>query len=698
MIKQNRLQHETSPYLLQHANNPVDWHPWGPEAISIAKEQNKPILLSIGYSACHWCHVMAHESFEDANTARVMNELFINIKVDREERPDLDKIYQRAHQIMTQRPGGWPLTVFLMPDDHIPFFAGTYFPKEARYQLPAFTDLLTRIADFFKHNRKQLDEQNHAVQQAMGTLQNTKKSDEDISPAPLDMSRKQLENNIDWKHGGFGKPPKFPHPANLERLLRHWAAAPDDTQSLKMACHNLVHMANGGINDQLGGGFCRYSVDEYWMIPHFEKMLYDNGPLLTLYSEAWSATGDPLFLEVTETTSQWVIREMQANEGGYYSSIDADSEGKEGTFYAWTKDEITQQISTGEFKYFSQRYGIDKQPNFEGKYYPHVTTQWDDINKQGDHTVNDIQSLVNSARNKLFNYRKNRIHPTRDDKILTSWNALMIKGMASAGRHLGREDLIDSAFRSLDFIKQTLWKNNRLLATCKDGKAHLNAYLDDYAFLIDAVLELLQARWRDGDLSFALDLANVLLEQFEDQDKGGFFFTSHDHEKLIERPKHYGDDATPSGNGIAAYVLQRLGHITGNKHYTKAAERTLQSAWETIKQIPYAHNTLLLALEEQLYPPQIIILRGQKKDLREWHKLCVQPYAPRRICFAIDKDCTELPGLLASRKSENKTLAYVCNGTQCLPAIDTLEELNNTLTPTNAHVGATFSRDVWNRD
>jgi len=684
MNKPNRLQQETSPYLQQHADNPVDWYPWGPEAITLAKEQNKPILLSIGYSACHWCHVMAHESFEDDATAKVMNEHFINIKVDREERPDLDKIYQRAHQLMTQRPGGWPLTVFIMPDSHIPFFAGTYFPKQARYQLPAFTDLLTRISDFYINNRKQLDEQNQAMSEAMSSLHNTQQSADDFSAAPLDMSRKQLENSIDWQDGGFGKAPKFPHPTNIERLLRHWAGAREDTQALKMACHNLMHMGNGGINEQLGGGFCRYSVDDYWMIPHFEKMLYDNGPLLTLYSEAWSITQDPLFLEVIETTSQWVKREMQSPEGGYYSSLDADSEGEEGKFYAWKASEIKQLLTPDEYHYFSLRYGINKQPNFEGKYYPHVFEHWQQLAENADHNLDEIKSFVQSAREKLFRNRENRIRPGRDEKILTSWNALMIKGMASAGRRLDRDDLIDSAFEALDFIKQTLWKNNRLLATYKDGKAHLNAYLDDYVFLIDAILELAQARWRDDDLSFAIQLAEVVLEQFEDKEHGGFFFTSNDHEQLIERPKHYGDDAIPSGNGIAAYVLQRLGHITGNERYIDAAEKTLVSAWQTIKKIPYAHNTMLLALEEMLFPPQIIVIRGAKDALAEWHRPCIEAYAPRRISFAIENTANSLPGLLASRVPDKQTIAYICNSTQCLPTIHSMKILNQELKKTNA--------------
>ncbi len=692
MSSTNRLIHETSPYLQQHADNPVDWFPWGEEALTKAREENRPILLSIGYSACHWCHVMAHESFEDEDTAKIMNRLFVNIKVDREERPDLDKIYQRAHQLMTQRPGGWPLTVFLMPDDHMPFFAGTYFPKEQRHQLPAFSDLLNRIADFYQHHLDQLQQQNQALMQAMQSLQIESNDDKlSLTPAPLDMSRRQLEDHMDNKNGGFGNAPKFPHPTNIERLLRHWAGSREDTRALQMACHNLIQMAHGGINDQLGGGFCRYSVDDYWMIPHFEKMLYDNGPLLTLYSEAWSATAEPLFLEVIETTSSWVQREMQSPEGGYYSSLDADSEGVEGKFYSWRVEDIKAQLDTDEFHYFSLRYGINRKANFEGQYYPHVFMQWEAILEQSEHSAEQIKNWVNSARRKLFLAREARIRPGRDEKILCSWNALMIKGMAAAGRHLGREDLIDSAFRSLDFIKNTLWKDQRLLATYKDGRAHLNAYLDDYVFLLDAILELMQARWRDGDMSFALALADTVLEQFEDKQQGGFFFTSNDHEQLIERPKPYGDEAIPSGNGIAAHALLRLGHITGNMEYSQAAERALKSAWPAIRQIPYAHNSMLLALEESLYPPQIIVLRGTGEALTQWQQRCAQPYAPRRISLAIPDTASDLPGLLGERKNTTKgMIAYICSGTSCQAPVTTLAALEIELANTEASASLKF--------
>ena len=693
MPEDNKLAQETSPYLLQHADNPVHWYPWGEEALAAAKESDRPILLSIGYSACHWCHVMAHESFEDKATAEIMNRLFINVKVDREERPDLDKIYQRAHQIMTQRTGGWPLTVFLMPDDQVPFFAGTYFPKTSRHQLPAFTDLLQRVADFYREHRDQLEIQNDSLMTAMRSLHNSEKSSEtnDTSPAVLDMARQQLQQAMDNTYGGFGQAPKFPHPTNIERLMRHWALASSDTRALQIATFNLIKMAEGGLNDQLGGGFCRYSVDDYWMIPHFEKMLYDNGPLLTLYSEAWAATQLPLFKEVVETTSVWVLREMQSPEGGYYSSLDADSEGEEGKFYSWQVEEVKNILDDDEYFYFAQRYGFDRKPNFEQHYYPHVFTSWDSLTLKEKHSLEYAQTKVKSAREKLFLARESRIRPGRDEKILCSWNALMIKGMASAGRHCQRQELIESASLALDFIENTLWKDQRLLATYKDGRAHLNAYLDDYVFLIDAILELLQARWRDGDLSFALSLADTVIEQFEDEQSGGFYFTSDDHEALIERPKSFGDEAIPSGNGIAAYVLHRLGHLTGDMKYIQAAERCIAAAWPAVRQLPYAHNALLMAVEETFNPPEIVILRGNANELASWQPLSTTPYAPRRITLAIPETATDLPGLLDQRKSiDNGVIAYICKGTECLHPITVLTDFENLIKETNASAELKF--------
>lgn len=675
----NHLIHETSPYLLQHAHNPVDWWPWCEAALQAAREEDKLILLSIGYSACHWCHVMAHESFEDAATARVMNELYINIKVDREERPDLDKIYQTAHQLLNQRGGGWPLTMILTPGDHIPFFAGTYFPVQARHGLPAFKDILQRVHDFYREHADQIDQQNSSMLDALASLSQTRVTTTTLNAAPLDQARKQLAQQFDRQHAGFGKAPKFPHPTNLERLLHHWASTrahgQEDKEALHMLHMTLHAMAAGGIYDQLGGGFCRYSVDDYWMIPHFEKMLYDNGPLLTLYSETYAATGDEVFRRIAEETAQWVMREMQSPEGGYYSTLDADSEGEEGKFYVWTPDEVKNILTVNEYAVASRVYGLDRQANFEGHWHLHVFTDLAEIAKSLKLDVEQAASLLVSARKKLFAVREQRIRPGRDEKILTSWNGLMIKGMATAGRYLDNADLLASAQQSVDFIRNTLFVEGRLHATYKDGKAHLTAYLDDYAFLLDGLLVLMQATWRDDDLQFAIELAEALLNHFEDADQGGFFFTAHDHERLIQRPKSFMDEAIPAGNAIATLALARLGHLLGEARYLASAERALRCAWDNIEQAAYAHAAFLQALEEYLYPPQLIVIRGDA-EAKHWQQTIDRNYAPRRLCFVVPTTATNLPGLLAERKANvNGIRAYACAGTHCQAPADNLDSL-----------------------
>ncbi len=676
----NHLANETSPYLLQHADNPVDWYPWGPEALEKARRENKPILLSIGYSACHWCHVMAHESFEDPDTAAVLNELFVNIKVDREERPDLDKIYQTAHSLLTRRTGGWPLTMFLTPDKQIPFFGGTYFPKQPRHGLPAFTDLCRRVVDFYSDNRDEIERQNASLTDFMASMNRTEAAPADsLDAMPLDVARQQLEKQFDATWGGFGGAPKFPHPTSIERLLRHWAASRDGGQEDKRAKHmalfTLDRMALGGLYDQLGGGFCRYSVDEQWMIPHFEKMLYDNGPLMGLYAEAFAATGKPLYRHTVEETADWTVREMQAPEGGYYSSLDADSEAEEGRFYVWTPDEVKALLDDDEYAVFAPRFGLDRPANFEGRWHLHVYRSIGDIAGAQELDAADVERRIDSARRKLFEAREQRVRPGRDDKILVSWNGLMIRGMALASRHLGNSRFADSATRALDFIRTRMWKDGRLLATCKDGRVHLNAYLDDHVLVADAILELLQVRWRGEDLAFAVELMETVLGHFADP-AGGFFFTADDHENLLQRPKPLSDDSLPAGNAIAARVLGRLGHLLGETRYLDAAEGTLRAAWQPLQQAPWGHTGLLTALEEYLDPPQLIVLRGDDRtELAAWQAELVRPYAPRRLCFAIPADAGDLPGLLAERQAGDGIRAWVCSGTGCQPPVASLDEL-----------------------
>jgi len=680
----NHLISQTSPYLLQHAHNPVDWYPWGEEAFERARREKKPIHLSVGYAACHWCHVMAHESFEDEEVARVLNERFVNIKVDREERPDVDRIYQIAQQMLTQRSGGWPLTMFLTHDDHQPFFGGTYFPREARHGLPAFTAILRRVSDYYRLHEAELRKQNDALMSAFEELNPPRPpGDLQLGDTPLKSARELLGRTFDGQFGGFGGAPKFPHPKTIERLLRDWhstsGTTQPDLQALYMATLTLRRMGEGGINDQLGGGFSRYSVDEYWMIPHFEKMLYDNGSLLAVYADAAVATGDPFYADIAGRTAQWAMREMQSPAGGYYSSFDADSEGHEGKFYVWSRDEVRRALTDSEYAVFAPRFGLDRPANFEGRWHLHIFQSLEEIARDQQLASEEVSALIDSARAKLLGIRATRVGPGRDEKILTSWNALMIRGMAIASRALGRADFAASATAALRFIHDNLWRDGRLLATCKDGHSHLNAYVDDYVFLADAILELQQTRFDGTELEFARQLLEVVLHHFMDVDAGGFFFTSDDHENLIFRSKSFADDATPAGNGIAAFVLQRMGHLLAEPRYLQAAERTVRAAWLAMEKHPHAHTTLLTALDELLNPPDIIILRGNETSIAGWTRELHKLYAPRRMVLAVANNAPALPAALADKTPRGDAVAYVCHGSTCSAPIDSLGGLINRL-------------------
>jgi len=660
----NRLAAETSPYLLQHAANPVDWLPWGEEALTQARSADKPILLSIGYSACHWCHVMAHESFEDDEVAAVMNALFVNIKVDREERPDLDQIYQSAHQMLTGRHGGWPLTMFLAPDG-TPFFGGTYFPKEARYGLPGFVGLCRQIAEIWRTRRDDVAAQSEELRRALAAPAAVATGSARLDASPGAAFRAMLLDNFDPDWGGFGGAPKFPHPTDLAFLL----SRTNDPAAHEAALFTLRRMAAGGIYDQLGGGFCRYSVDEQWEIPHFEKMLYDNGPLLGLYADAWAATGEAGFRRVAEATAAWTIREMTAPTGAFYSSIDADSAGEEGKFYVWDRAEIERLLTPQESALAGRRWGLNGPPNFEGQHW-HL--------KLATPLAEDEAKLLESARAKLFAAREQRIRPGLDDKTLTAWNALMIEGLAHAARLFDRPDWLAAARGALAYLRQTHWQNGRLLATSRQGQAHLPAYLDDYAYLIAALLELLQAEFHAEDLDFARALADALLEHFEDRAAGGFFFTAHDHETLIHRPKTCHDNATPSGNGVAALALQRLGHLLGEARYLDAARRTLDVFWPQLKGQAGGCATLLRALDEALTPPTLVILRGPAGELPDWQRRLVHRHA--LITLALPNGLTGLPPALAKPETPQVN-AWACQGVTCLAPLTDWAELEAVCKP-----------------
>jgi uncharacterized protein len=621
-IHQNHLADQPSLYLRQHADNPVDWYPWGEEAFAKARAENKPILLSIGYSACHWCHVMARESFVDIATAELMNALFINIKVDREERPDLDKIYQLSHQLLTGRGGGWPLTVFLTPDDHLPFFAGTYFPSVARYGMPSFKQVLQELAGIYRNNPSAVRQQNAQFAEMLKQLTKARiAANEVLDDKPISAARAELQDQFDSVNGGFGGAPKFPNPTNLEFLLKDnlllssLAVMPakagiqksflkeldsrvrgnDDLLSnyknnnLKIVETTLTKMAFGGIYDHIGGGFFRYSVDAQWEIPHFEKMLYDNAQLLSCYAQAYLIEDKNLYKKIIIETVNWLQREMQSIEGGFYSTLDADSEHVEGKFYYWDKAEIQNLLTVEEYQAVSNYFNLNQAANFEEHWHLHVVQ-------------NNNDPLVQSAREKLLQVRNKRIRPGRDEKILTAWNALLIKGLVLAGFALDKTEWITAAQKIVDFIRANLWINKRLFACYQHNKAYLPAYLDDHAFLLEALLTLLQVRFRAQDLQWAIELAEILLTYFYDDKNGGFFFTATDHEQLIQRPKPLQDEAIPAGNSIAAYALLRLGRLLDEPRYLQAAEKTLRAAWLMITAYPSAHCSLLNALQEYLHP------------------------------------------------------------------------------------------------
>ena len=683
----NKLAQSTSPYLQQHAENPVHWHEWGAEALALAKATGKPILLSIGYSACHWCHVMAHESFEDSHIAALMNELFVNIKVDREERPDLDQIYQTAHAMLTQRSGGWPLTMFLTADT-TPFFGGTYFSKSARYGLPAFGDLLRSVAEYHRERAEDIRAQNLQLVTALNARRMPGPAENpQFSREPIEAARRQMLDAFDPRCGGFGGAPKFPHPEMIEFCLRRFAETGDEA-ARHAACFTLERMCRGGIYDQLGGGFARYAVDGEWAIPHFEKMLYDNGPLLRLLVDAWLVAArdeqKTLFARCIEESAAWVMREMQSPAGGYYSTQDADSEGHEGKFYVWTPAQVRAVLTAEEWPVVSIHYGLDHPANFEGEsWHLNVIEPLPAVADTLDVPLPQCETWLASARAKLLAERERRIHPGRDEKILVSWNALMIEGMAHAGRIFGRADWIASARRARDFIGSTMWKNDRLLATHKDGNTHLNAYLDDYAFLLKALTELLQADFRSEDIAFAQAIADVLLRQFEDTEHGGFFFTSHDHEPLIQRPKPGLDNATPSGNGVAAFALQRLTHLTGELRYEQAAQRTLASLYAEMDDHPSGYGSLLMSLEESLNGPRMLILTGAADALPPWQQALVSCYLPDLMTLTIPNALSgtkELPGTL-QRPLSPTVNAWLCQGVSCLPPIIDIVRLQATLKP-----------------
>lgn len=663
----NHLINESSPYLLQHAHNPVDWYPWGDEAFEIARRENKPVLLSIGYSACHWCHVMAHESFENEEIAKLMNENFVNIKVDREERPDLDQIYMNAVQMMTHH-GGWPMTVFLTPDA-VPFYGGTYFPPQDRYNIPGFPRVLIGVAEAYRDKQDEIRETSASLINELRRLSMTSGSDHPIETELLDAAYVGVVRNYDSINGGFGGAPKFPPAMTLEFLLRTYART-GNSEALEMVRFTCSKMANGGMYDQIGGGFHRYSTDARWLVPHFEKMLYDNALLSRLYLHYFQISGEQSARETVEGILDYVLREMTHPDGGFYSTQDADSEGHEGKFFVWDIKEIQQILGEKDAAAFSAYYNITEAGNFEGKNIPNVTL-----------SDEEVANSLEESRSRLFELRETRIKPDRDEKILTAWNGLMLASFAEAGVILNRPDYTDAARRNAEFVLTNLRGHGTLLRTWKDGRAKFNAYLEDYAFLSEGVLTLFETTGELRWLKEANALADRMIEEFWDDESGGFYFTGKSHESLIVRSKDYFDNATPSGNSVAAMVLLRLAALTGRESYSSLAMAVIREIGEQIRRYPSGFGYALSAVDFLLSTPKEVAIVGKDQaDIRPLLAETWRRYLPNKVVapgLVNDAEAAQITPLLANRPLiNNLATAYVCEHFTCRQPLNDVTALS----------------------
>jgi len=663
----NHLINETSPYLRQHAHNPVDWYPWGEEAFAISREQNKPVLLSIGYSACHWCHVMAHESFEDEEIARLMNDNFVNIKVDREERPDLDQIYMNAVQMMTHH-GGWPMTVFLTPDA-IPFYGGTYFPPQDRYNMPGFPRVLISVAEAYKDRRSDIAQTSDQLLNELRRLSETSGSEQSIEKELLDAAFVGITRGYDSVNGGFGGAPKFPPAMTLEFLLRTFVRT-GNADALEMVRTTTTKMAYGGMYDQLGGGFHRYSTDAKWLVPHFEKMLYDNALLSRVYLHYYQVSQDELARETTKGILDYVIREMTNDEGGFYSTQDADSEGHEGKFFVWDIAEIKSVLGEKEANFFCAAYDITDSGNFEGENIPNIKHSLKVVAEKAGVTLDELNASLSQSKRKLFEVREQRIKPDRDEKVITAWNGLMLASFAEAGVVLDRPDYLDIARKNARFILSKLQRDGFLLRTYKDGVAKFNAYLEDYAFLIEGLTTLFETSGEIEWLNAALSLTERMVEEFWDEDNAGFFFTGTSHEKLIVRSKDYFDNATPSGNSVAASVLLRLGILTDSEHFRNLAVSVFREVADSIRKYPSGFGYALSGLDFLLSTPkEVAIIAAEQSSLKTFVRAAWERYLPNKVvASALSGDSAAIGSvvLLQNRNLvEGKTAAYVCQNYTC---------------------------------
>jgi len=677
----NRLLKESSPYLRQHAHNPVDWYPWGAEALDRAVALDRPIFLSIGYSACHWCHVMEHESFEDPEVARILNEHFVSIKVDREERPDLDQIYMTAVQLLTQQ-GGWPMSVFLTPAMQ-PFFGGTYFPPDDRYGRPSFNRLLGAISNAWQTQREGVTAQAGQITENIQRVTRLETAPGDLGDGLLRQATAELGRRFDRQYGGFGAAPKFPHPMDLRLLLRCWQRF-GDQGALDMVRLTLDRMAMGGMYDHLGGGFHRYSTDERWLVPHFEKMLYDNALLVPAYLEAFQATGEPFYRQVVEETLAYVLREMTSPDGPFFSTQDADSEGEEGKFFVWSAAEIEQVLGKESADVFADVYDVTAEGNWEGKNILHRSKSDEQDARLLHRGVPELRAALAEARSKLFVVRGQRVWPARDEKVLTSWNALMIAAFAQAAQVLDKQEYAAAATRAADFLLQRMRASHgRLYRTWSQGTdPKLNGYLEDYAFLIDALVSLYETTFAPRWIAAALELAGVLIDQFWDREEGAFFFTGRDHEALIARAKDATDSSTPSGNALAVLALLRVARLTGRMDLEEKALATLKLFRGLLAASPAASAQMLIALDFHLGPVQEFAVIGDASapSTRQALLLIRAGFRPRSVVAACpgegDRQVADpLIGLLAGKEPHGPVTTYICQNFACQAPLIGVEAL-----------------------
>lgn len=667
MAHHNQLMTEKSPYLLQHAHNPVNWYPWGEEAFELARKENKPIFLSIGYSTCHWCHVMARESFEDTDVAAFLNDHYVSIKVDREERPDVDSVYMKVCQMMTGQ-GGWPLTVVMTPDK-VPFYAGTYFPRESKYGMPGIMEVLTQLRDAYHQDPSQIEKVTKSVTDALKETVE-KKSDERLTKSSAHIAFEQLAQRFDTKNGGFGTAPKFPQPQNMLFLLRYYHFTGED-EALEMVEETLKKMAEGGIYDHIGFGFARYATDETWLVPHFEKMLYDNALLLMAYTECYQLTKNPFYKMISEQIIIFVTREMMHTNGGFYSAIDADSEGVEGKYYTWDDAEITDILGEELANLFKSAYQMTPEGNFEGNNIPNLMeTDLAELANVNNLTLSALNEKLENAREIVLEERQKRVYPHVDDKILTSWNGMMIAALAQAGNVFNTPSYTESAAFAMRFVEDNLYQDGRLMARFRDGEAKFNGYLDDYANLIWAYSELYAATFETNYLQKGKRLADEMLTLFWDEADGGFFLNGHDSEAMISREKEIYDGALPSGNSVAGVMLTRMGYLTGETTYLDKVEDMFHAFFNALDKQPSASAFFDISLLLMDYPTKEVVVLGSKDDHDR-----IEMIDRLRELFMPDISLlvAENPGDFAEvapfaaeyRKIDNDTTVYICENFAC---------------------------------